>query len=70
MTLTEREAFLLTVGTRKLFMKSFSRFHELSEVELGGAIWTHEFADDGVWEALTKKVGVEYSNLFKEINYV
>jgi hypothetical protein len=41
-----------TLSSERMYATSFHEFHSFCEQLLGRDIWTHEFADKGLWTEL------------------
>lgn len=53
--MTKQEAILVSAYTGYLLTKKFSDVHGFCEKLLGRSIFTHEFADEKLWEEIREK---------------
>lgn len=53
--MTKHEAIVLSAYTGFLLTKDFSDVHKFCESLLGRSIFTHEFADKGIWDEIREK---------------
>ena len=59
MAITRREAAIISAYTG-IMLGEFCDMHEYAEEVMGGAIFTHQFADKGVVAALKEKTKADF----------
>lgn len=67
MSLTKREALVLTAWTNHLLVQEFSDFHKFAEDTLGKPIWSHEFASEPIWGELKEKIEDEFIEILRRV---
>ena len=65
--MTKQEKLIVSAYTG-ILMTDFSDLHEFAEKKLGRPIWTHEFAEESVMNALKDAVRIDFLKLCKEEN--
>lgn len=65
--MTKHEALVLSAFTGMKFVNGFSEFHAFIEKELGRPVWTHEFAEDDVWNEIKEKVRPEMQKICENV---
>ena len=67
MSMTWKEAILLSAYTGVLLVPDFSDVHKFCEDTLGRPIWTHEFADQDVQKEIREKLRPQIMELVQNI---
>lgn len=60
----ERLAVVTSAYTGVLCAESFAAVHKYAETLLGRSVYTHEFADEEVWEAIKEASKPEFLRLW------
>ena len=68
MSMTRKEAILLSAYTGFLLVPDFSEVHKFCEDTLGRPIWTHEFADQDVQKEIQEKLRPQIVELAQNIS--
>ena len=63
--MTKQEKVIVSAYTGVL-MCDFSDVHEYVEKKLGRPIWTHEFADEGLWNKIKEAVKEDFLSLCED----
>jgi len=66
MTKQECAIIMAYTGICMLTGEEFNEFHKYIEYIMGRPVWTHEFADKGIWEEIKKESEDDFMNLCKE----
>ena len=64
--MTKQEAIIVSAYTG-ILMCNFADLHEYCEKVMGRPIWTHEFADRQLMEAIKKRVKPEFLRICAEV---
>lgn len=56
-------AVVVSIATATMLANTFSEVHECAEFLTGHSIWTHHFADKGLWEDMRRILQAQHPDL-------